>query len=127
MSALGAIVDGRLVDRRLLSHGRLARAFDALDGDGEEVRLVGGAVRDLVLGMPASDFDLATTARPVVRSSRARAGWQGISGLPCLSRTATKAAPAWIWMVPLLPAAVSAFPAGAGSRSEERRVGKECW
>ena len=73
MSALGAIVDGRLVDRRLLSHGRLARAFDALDGDGEEVRLVGGAVRDLVLGMPASDFDLATTARPEVVMKRARA------------------------------------------------------
>ena len=36
----------------------------ALDGDGEETRLVGGAVRDLALGATAGDFDLATTALP---------------------------------------------------------------
>jgi poly(A) polymerase len=73
MSGLPAIVDGRLADRRILREGRLARALEALDGAGEETRLVGGAVRDLALGRPLGDFDLATTARPEVTMRRARA------------------------------------------------------
>jgi poly(A) polymerase len=64
MSALPTLVDGRLVDRKILEKSRLARALAALDGDGEETRVVGGAVRDLVLGLRVSDFDLATTATP---------------------------------------------------------------
>jgi poly(A) polymerase len=73
MNALATIVDGRLADRRLLSKGRLARALEALDGDGEETRIVGGAVRDLALGLPVADFDLATTATPKETMRRARA------------------------------------------------------
>jgi poly(A) polymerase len=73
MSELTAIVDGRLKDRRLLREGRLALALEALNGGGEETRLVGGAVRDLALGLPSDDFDLATTARPEVTMKRARA------------------------------------------------------
>ena len=39
--------------------GPLARAMKVLNGEGEETRLVGGAVRDLLLGnLPAGDFDL---------------------------------------------------------------------
>jgi len=67
------IVDGRLVDMRQLRQGPLARALAALDGDGEETRLVGGAVRDLALGISPGDFDLATTATPEVTMRRARA------------------------------------------------------
>jgi len=67
MNDLPAIVDGRLRDRRLLREGRLALALEALNGGGEETRLVGGAVRDLALGLPSDDFDLATTARPKSR------------------------------------------------------------
>ena len=67
------LVDGRLADLRLLREGPLARALAALDGDGEETRLVGGAVRDLALGVPPGDFDLATTATPGVTMRRARA------------------------------------------------------
>ncbi len=73
MSALASIRDGRLVDRRLLDEGGLARALRALDGEGEETRLVGGAVRDLALGEKAGDYDLATTAVPDVVMQRARA------------------------------------------------------
>ena len=53
--------------------GPLARALEALNGDGEETRLVGGAVRDLAFGEPAVDFDLATTATAdeVIRRARA--------------------------------------------------------
>jgi tRNA nucleotidyltransferase/poly(A) polymerase len=36
--------------------------LEALHGEGEETRLVGGAVRDLALGEAAVDFDLTTTA-----------------------------------------------------------------
>ena len=56
----------------------LAEALAVLDGEGEETRLVGGAVRDLALGVEAGDFDLATTAPPdeVIRRARA-AGFQG--------------------------------------------------
>ncbi len=36
----------------------------ALDGDGEEARVVGGAVRNALLGEPHGDIDIATTAVP---------------------------------------------------------------
>jgi poly(A) polymerase len=42
----------------------LASVLDALNGEGEETRIVGGAVRDLLLGEPVGDVDLATTALP---------------------------------------------------------------
>jgi poly(A) polymerase len=79
MKSLPTIVDGRLRDRRLLDEGRLARALEALDGGGEETRLVGGAVRDLALGQPVGDFDLATTAHPGVVMKRARAAGFGVA------------------------------------------------
>ena len=62
MTALPGLADGKLKDQTLLRQGPLARALEALNGEGEETRLVGGAVRDLALGEPAVDFDLATTA-----------------------------------------------------------------
>jgi poly(A) polymerase len=79
MSALPGLRDGRLADRRLLQTGRLARALAALDGDGEETRLVGGAVRDLALGQAVGDFDLATTALPEIVMKRARAAGFGVA------------------------------------------------
>ena len=62
MNALPGLNNGRLKDLTLLRQGPLARALEALNGEGEETRLVGGAVRDLALGEPAVDFDLTTTA-----------------------------------------------------------------
>ncbi len=79
MSPLPGLRDGRLADRHLLEIGRLARALAALNGDGEETRLVGGAVRDLALGAAAGDFDLATTALPEVVMKRARAAGFGVA------------------------------------------------
>ncbi|WP_306225134.1 CCA tRNA nucleotidyltransferase [Bosea beijingensis] len=49
---------------RFLAQPALARLLSALDGHGEETRVVGGAVRNLLIGEPASDIDLATTALP---------------------------------------------------------------
>ncbi len=73
MSRLPGLNDGRLRDLRPLTGGALARALEALNGDGEETRVVGGAVRDLALGVKVDDFDLATTAPPdeVIRRARA--------------------------------------------------------
>jgi poly(A) polymerase len=42
----------------------LAQVLSALDRDGEEARVVGGAVRNTLLGLPAGDIDIATTALP---------------------------------------------------------------
>ena len=56
----------------LLSDPKLSRVFDALDGSGEETRVVGGAVRNTLLGLPVHDIDLATTAEPGLVVSRAR-------------------------------------------------------
>src|SRR5260221_4380422 len=78
MKSLSAIAGGRLRDRRFLEEGPLALALEALNGDGEETRLVGGAVRDLALGQPPGDFDLATTARPEIVMKRARRAGFGV-------------------------------------------------
>ena len=52
----------------------------ALDGDGEATRVVGGAVRDALLGRPVLDADLATTAPPETTVARARAA--GLKPVP---------------------------------------------
>ncbi|WP_082984956.1 CCA tRNA nucleotidyltransferase [Methylobacterium platani] len=66
--------------RAVLARPRLNRVLDALADPGEETRLVGGAVRDALLGRPVADLDLATTLLPgeVVR----RAGAAGLKPVP---------------------------------------------
>lgn len=62
---MNPLVDGRT---------GLKRVLDALDRDGEEARIVGGAVRDWLVGRDGrSDIDIATTAVPdeVVRRAHA--------------------------------------------------------
>jgi len=73
MTVLSGLAGGKLKDQTLLRRGPLARALAALNGGGEETRLVGGAVRDLALGAAAFDFDLATTASTdeVIRRAKA--------------------------------------------------------
>lgn len=84
MSRLPGLKDGRLRDLKPLTRGPLAQALAALDGDGEETRLIGGAVRDLALGERATDFDLATTALPdeVIRRGHAAGFKVALSGFP---------------------------------------------
>ena len=95
MSALPGLREGRLANRQLLEAGRLARALAALDGDGEETRLVGGAVRDLALGEAVGDFDLATTARPEVVMKRARAAGFGVAPTGLAHGTVTLIVDGW--------------------------------
>jgi poly(A) polymerase len=47
-----------------LTSGSLARLLTVLDSDGEEARVIGGAVRNALLGEPLGDIDIATTALP---------------------------------------------------------------
>ena len=74
---LPGLADGKLKELTPLRQGPLALALGALNGGGEETRLVGGAVRDLALGEPAVDFDLTTTATTdeVIRRAR-KAGFK---------------------------------------------------
>ncbi len=65
---------------RFLAQAAVARLLQALDGDGEETRVVGGAVRNLLLGEPASDIDLATTALPDETMRRGKAA--GFKAVP---------------------------------------------
>ena len=47
-----------------LRDAALVRLLGVLNGGGEEARIVGGAVRNALLGMPIGDIDIATTALP---------------------------------------------------------------
>ena len=67
------IIDGFLTDAPFLDEPRLARVLLALNGDGEETRVVGGAVRNALMGEPVHEVDLATTALPEVTIARAKA------------------------------------------------------
>ncbi|WP_406854503.1 CCA tRNA nucleotidyltransferase [Alsobacter sp. KACC 23698] len=58
----------------------LRRLLAVLDGDGEEARVVGGAVRNALLGLPHGDVDVATTALPAEVTRRAEAA--GFRALP---------------------------------------------
>ena len=51
-----------------------------LNGDGEEARVVGGAVRNALLKLPVGDIDIATTALPDEVIRRAQAA--GIKSVP---------------------------------------------
>jgi len=67
-------MSGRVLgDAEFLSDPELKRVFAALDGNGEEVRIVGGAVRNALLGLPVADIDLATTSLPAETARRAEA------------------------------------------------------
>ena len=47
-----------------LTAGALPRLLGVLDNDGEEARVIGGAVRNALIGMPIAEIDVATTAVP---------------------------------------------------------------
>src|SRR6202023_1880041 len=62
-----------LDDAPWLKSGAAARVLSLLSADGEEARVVGGAVRNALLNIPTGDIDIATTALPdeVVRRAKA--------------------------------------------------------
>jgi len=56
-----------------LTSGGAARVLALLNADGEEARVVGGAVRNALLGLPVGEIDIATTAHPEEVMRRAKA------------------------------------------------------
>src|SRR6476619_788944 len=70
----------RLDDAPWLTSGPAARVLGLLNGDGEEARVVGGAVRNALLKIPIGDIDIATTALPDEVIRRAKAA--GIKSVP---------------------------------------------
>lgn len=58
----------------------LKRIFALLNADGGAVRIVGGAVRNALMGLPVVDVDMATTLTPDVVVTRAKAA--GIKAVP---------------------------------------------
>jgi poly(A) polymerase len=69
-----------LADAPWLKSGPAGRVLALLNGGGEEARVIGGAVRNALLGLPVADIDIATTALPeeVIR----RAEGAGIKSVP---------------------------------------------
>jgi tRNA nucleotidyltransferase/poly(A) polymerase len=65
--------DERATELLGLNEPPLSRVLDMLDGNGEEARVVGGAVRNALMGLPRGDIDIATTALPDEVVKRARA------------------------------------------------------
>ncbi|HET7887031.1 MAG TPA: CCA tRNA nucleotidyltransferase [Bradyrhizobium sp.] len=70
----------RLTDAPWLKPGPAARVLELLNADGEEARVVGGAVRNALLGLPIDEIDIATTAVPEEVIRRAKAA--GIRSVP---------------------------------------------
>src|SRR4030081_3160800 len=69
-----------LSDAPWLRSGPTARVLELLNGNGEEARVVGGAVRNALLKIPVADIDIATTALPAEVIRRATAA--GIKSVP---------------------------------------------
>jgi len=70
----------RLGNAPWLRSGATARVLQLLNADGEETRVVGGAVRNALMNIPVGDIDLATTAVPDEVIRRARSA--GIKSVP---------------------------------------------
>ena len=73
MSARAHIENGLLTGASFLDDPALQKVLACLNGDGEETRIAGGAVRNALLGEKVRDIDLATTALPTEASKRAKA------------------------------------------------------
>ena len=59
------MTDGaHLGDAAWLKDAEIVRLLALLDRDGEEARVVGGAVRNALMKLPVGEIDVATTAEP---------------------------------------------------------------
>ncbi len=63
----------QLGDAAWLGRGEIARLLALLDRDGEEARVIGGAVRNALMRIPVEEIDVATTALPEEVMRRAQA------------------------------------------------------
>jgi poly(A) polymerase len=63
-----------------LNDKRLQQLMQVVAGSDEEIRVVGGAIRNALMGYPVADVDLATTALPEIVIDRTRAA--GLKPIP---------------------------------------------
>lgn len=63
-----------------LTDPRTTRVFDAIEGAGHRLYYVGGVVRNAALGLPVSDIDLSTDARPEAVTEAVEA--EGLKAVP---------------------------------------------
>jgi poly(A) polymerase len=70
----------RMQNAEWLTQGSLARLLGVLSRDGEEARVVGGAVRNALMNLPPGDIDIGTTATPEEVSRRVTAA--GFKAVP---------------------------------------------
>jgi len=68
-----SVTETRLPDLESFHRPGLADVIEAIATGDEEARLVGGTVRNALLGVPVIDIDIATTARPEVVRDRCEA------------------------------------------------------
>lgn len=73
-------IEASVTEESWFKEPALGRIFALLNQEGEEVRVVGGAVRNSLMGLPVSDTDLATTWAP--EQVVARAETAGIRAVP---------------------------------------------
>ncbi len=71
---------GRISSPSFLDDPRLRKLFAALDGAGEDMRVVGGAIRNHLMNIPVTEVDLTTTASPETTIARAKAA--GLKNVP---------------------------------------------
>ncbi len=65
--------------RALLKRPDVAALLGALNTEGDEARIVGGAVRDALMGRSVGDIDIATTMLPdAVMALAVRQGWKAV-------------------------------------------------
>jgi tRNA nucleotidyltransferase/poly(A) polymerase len=74
------VAQARLPQGSFIDRPDLQRLLAVLDGEGEAARVVGGAVRNALLGLQPGDIDVATTALPQEVTRRARAA--GLKSVP---------------------------------------------
>jgi tRNA nucleotidyltransferase/poly(A) polymerase len=84
MGGSGTRAERRLADADWLTRRATVAVLEALTAEGHKVRIVGGAVRNALMGEPVNDIDMATDARPeTVMALAARAGLKAVpTGLP---------------------------------------------
>ena len=70
----------KLCDQDWFEDDRLKRVLEILNGEGGETRVVGGAVRNALMGQPVGDIDLATTLLPDAVMARAKGA--GMKAIP---------------------------------------------
>ncbi len=65
--------DGTLTNTVFFHDPQVNALMTVLNREGEEARIVGGAVRNALIGLPPGDIDVATTATPETVVARAKA------------------------------------------------------